>query len=158
MRFNVVDDSGTVSFVAPCHALKMFTAACAKNPASLGELLELVGRYDPQLPQYVLSSLAVFDEHNSAENAEAIHAALASLPPERSPAFRIIDAKTREASLLPVKAGLVIFNLTAKRIIQVQNGYAEVKRQDRGRVRGEDGDATDRLYYYRLPKDWALLP
>lgn len=158
MRFNVVDELGSVSFVAPCHALKMFTAACSKNPPSLDDLLELVGQYDPQLPQYVKSSLAVFDEHNTRENAEAIHTALSSLPPERSPAFRIIDAKTREASLLPVKAGLVIFNLSARRIIQVQNGYAEVKRQDRGRVRGEDGGPTDRLYYYRLPKDWALLP
>ncbi len=157
MRFNVIDASGTVSFVAPCHALKVITAACAKNPSTFEQLLDYTERYDPQLKQFVLSGLAVFDEHNTETSSEAIRAALATSRPESTPPFRIIDGSTREASLEPIKAGLVIFNLAAKRIIQVQNHYANVERQDRGRVR-ENGEPTKRLYRYKLPDDWTLVP
>lgn len=157
MRYNVIDPAGTVSFVAPCHALKVLTAACAKNPATLGELLAHTIPYDALLQDYVLDGLSVFDEHNTPENADAIRAALREAPPEQTPAFRVIDPVTREASLAPVRAGLVLFNLPAKRIIQVQNSYASVERQDRGRIR-ENGKPTSKLYRYKLPEEWRLLP
>jgi hypothetical protein len=157
MRFNVIDPGGTVSFVAPCHTLKVLAAACSKNPSTLAELLERSEAYDPQLRRFVLDGLAVFDEHNTADNADAIRSALLATAPEKSPPFRVIDAVTREASLHPVRAGLVIYNLQAKRIIQVQNSYANVEREDRGRIR-ENGHPTRRLYRYALPQEWRLLP
>ena len=157
MRFNVIDARGTVSFVAPCHTLKVLTAACAQNPATLEELLAYADPYDPQLGAYVLDGLAVFDEHNTAQNSDAIRSALLNVPSDKTPPFRVTDAVTREASLTPVRTGLVIYNLLAKRIIQVQNSYANVERQDRGRVR-ENGLPTNKLYRYKLPDDWRLLP
>jgi hypothetical protein len=67
------------------------------------------------------------------------------------------DARTREVSLTPVKAGLVLFNLPQKRIIQVQNTYADVQREDRGRFR-KAGQPTGRYYRYQLPADWTIVP
>lgn len=157
MRFNIIDAGGTVSFVAPCHTLKVLAAACAENPSTLDELLERSEPYDPQLRMFVLDGLAVFDEHNTGENPEAIRSALQFVAPEKAPPFRVIDSVTREASLTPVCSGLVIYNLPAKRIIQVQNSYANVERQDRGRIR-ENGRPTRKLYRYRLPEEWRLLP
>ena len=75
----------------------------------------------------------------------------------KHPVLRVFDAQTRQESLEPVRIGLVIFNLTAHRIIQVQNSYGVLKRSDRGRY-FEDGQPTERLYFYRLPSDWSLLP
>ncbi|MDP2662354.1 MAG: hypothetical protein Q8R28_16670, partial [Dehalococcoidia bacterium] len=64
---------------------------------------------------------------------------------------------TRQASLQPVKAGIIIFNLTSKRIVQVMNNYAEIRREGRGKV--HDGERpTGQLYRYRLPGDWSLVP
>jgi|GEM_PF-183653 len=73
------------------------------------------------------------------------------------PVFRVIDETTRNESLQPVKVGLIIFNLRAKRIVQVQNSYGVLHRSDRGRY-FENGQPTDRLYFYRLPVDWSLVP
>ncbi len=73
------------------------------------------------------------------------------------PVFRVIDDATRNESLQPVKVGLIIFNLRAKRIVQVQNSYGVLHRSDRGRY-FENGQPTDRLYFYRLPSDWSLVP
>ncbi|MBN9392024.1 MAG: hypothetical protein J0I20_28565 [Chloroflexi bacterium] len=75
----------------------------------------------------------------------------------RHPVLRVLDDDTRRESLEPVSIGLVIFNLPAKRIIQVQNSYGVLKRSDRGRY-FENGQPTERLYFYRLPTDWSLLP
>lgn len=75
----------------------------------------------------------------------------------RHPVLRVLDDETRRESLEPVSIGLVIFNLPAKRIIQVQNSYGVLKRSDRGRY-FENGQPTERLYFYRLPSDWSLLP
>jgi hypothetical protein len=75
----------------------------------------------------------------------------------RHPVLRVLDEETRHESLEPVSIGLVIFNLPAKRIIQVQNSYGVLKRSDRGRY-FENGQPTERLYFYRLPGDWSLLP
>jgi hypothetical protein len=69
----------------------------------------------------------------------------------------VVDDVTRQASLQPVKAGLVLFNLKQKRIVQIQNTYADIQREDRGRVR-KKGRVTGRYYDYRLPPDWQVLP
>lgn len=73
------------------------------------------------------------------------------------PVFRVTDAQTREKSQEPAGAGLIIFNLKAKRIIQVQNSFSHLRSSDRGRYH-EDGKPTERLYFYRLPSDWHIVP
>jgi hypothetical protein len=60
-------------------------------------------------------------------------------------------------SLRPVKAGAVVFNLRAKRIIQIQNSYREIRRRDASRV--YDGTRmTNAVFSYQLPDEWALVP
>jgi len=161
MRFTVIDPEGTVSFVAPCNALKALVAACSKAPTNLESLLSASTRYDSGLKDYVLNGLASFDEHNSNGCYEQIHSALDYADEQRShhqvPAFRVVDEATRKASLEPVKAGLVLFNLKAQRIVQVHNTYDDVKRRDRGRIH-ENGEPTSRLYHYELPRDWEIVP
>ncbi len=160
MRYTIVDSQGSVSFVAPCHGLKALTAACAAvAPTTAEALLTAAGDYDSEIRDTILNGLRVFDEHNVPGDYAAIHAALAAPPgatPE-FPVFRVVDEVTREASLAPVKAGLVLFNLKQKRIVQLQNTYADVLREDRGRVR-RNGRVTGRFYTYRLPPDWHILP
>ncbi len=163
MRFTVIDPSGTVSFVAPCNGLKALVAACSHQPTptTSRELLEATVDYDDRLGDKVLNGLARFDEYNSAEQHRnfdaAIHLFSADHREHELPPFRVIDEATRELSLMPVKAGLVLFNLAQKRIIQVQNTYAEVERRDRGRIH-RGGKPTQQLYHYELPLEWAILP
>lgn len=161
MRFTIVDHEGVVSFVAPCNALKALVAACSKAPSSLESLLLASTRYDTALKDYVLNGLAIFDERNSHGRYDQIHRAIDHATEQRShhqlPAFRVVDERTRQASLEPVKAGLVLFNLKDRRIIQVQNTYDDIKRCDRGRIH-EGGVPTNRLYHYTLPMDWRILP
>lgn len=157
MRFTVIDPSGTVSFVAPCSALTALVAACAANPITLEELLQECERYHAALRDYVLSGLAVFDEHNIAGNYESIHAAIRYFPSSEWPVFRAVDDITRQGSLQPVKAGAVLFNLRQKRIVQLQNSFAEIARS--GHVRFYDGARqTTRVRRYRLPAEWSLVP
>jgi len=161
MRFTVIDENGTVSFVAPCNALKALVAACSKFPADLEELLTAAMPYDSELKDHVMNGLALFDEHNGAGQYERIHNMIDHAGEQRTehtlPAFRVVDETTREASLQPVKAGLVLFNLKERRIIQVHNTYDNVRRQDRGRVH-KGGAPTGRLYHYKLPMDWQIVP
>ena len=157
VRFTVIDAQGAVSFVGPGHAIKMFAAACSRNPRTLVELLEYTRPYDADFISEVRKGLAVFDEHNTTENYQAIHAALDFCKPHEVPVFRVVDDRTRQASLTPVRAGVVVFNLRGKRIIQIHNTYAEIRR--RGRVRIMDGSRpTNRVVGYELPQDWALVP
>jgi len=161
MRFTVIDHTGTVSFVAPCNALKALVAACSKAPTDLESLLTASTRYDNELRDRVLDSLAMFDEHNSEGDYGHIHSAIDYAEEQRTqhciPAFRVVDSRTRDASLQPVKAGLVLFNLRDRRIIQVHNTYANVQRRDRGRIH-QDGKPTTRLYHYELPREWQIVP
>ena len=161
MRFTVVDPQGTVSFVAPCNALKALVAACGKGATDLTSLLAATTTYDTELKSRVLNSLAHFDEHNAAGDYEHINGAIDWAEEQRArysvPAFRVVNEKTRQESLEPVGAGLVLFNLPSRRIIQVQNTYAPVERQDRGRIH-VGGEPTKRLYHYRLPLEWQILP
>ena len=157
MRFTVVDAHGTASFVGPAHALKMLAAACCRRPSDVRTLLRHVGDYDGQLVGGVLSGLAVFDEHNTAEDHAQIRGRLDRVSPDETPPFRVVDEATRRWSLEPARTGLVVFNLPARRIVQVQNSYGELPRRGQGRVR-QDGKPTGRLYWYELPPEWAILP
>lgn len=157
MRYTVVDKRGTVSFVDSCDALMPLVAACANDPETVEDLLTIADQYANGTKERVLCSLAVFDEHNSAESFDSIHAALDYCRSHELPAFRVVDDRTREASLTPVHAGVVVFNLRAKRIVQIQNSFAEIKR--RGRARASRPATSDRtLIRYELPPYWSLVP
>jgi hypothetical protein len=157
IRFTVADARGTSSFVGPCHVIKMLVAACARNPATVEELLGYTERFDADFARGVLNGLAVFDEHNLRGHATMIEHALAAHCSADWPPFRVLNEVTHRASTQPAQAGLIVFNLTAKRIIQVQNSYAEIQRRDRGRRR-EGGRPTRSLYHYELPQTWSLVP
>ncbi len=157
MRYTIIDNQDAVSFVDHCDVLNALVAACAQNPQTLEQLLDVAESYYRSLKEYVLCGLAIFDEHNVPGRYQAVHAALNHLRPEETPIFRVVDDATREASLQPVKAGIIIFNLPSKRIVQVMNSYAEIQREGRGRV--HDGEhPTGRVFRYRLPLDWTLVP
>ncbi|MGQ9572838.1 MAG: hypothetical protein ACUVV3_06600 [Dehalococcoidia bacterium] len=157
IRCTVVDERGAVSFIVHADALSALTAACSANPSSLEELLEGAEPYYRNLREQVLNGLALFEERNVEGNYQVIHQALRFRAPHEHPVFRVVDDFTRETSLRPVKAGAVIFNLRAKRIIQIINTYQEIQRTGRGRVFDGSG-LTDTVYSYRLPQDWALVP
>ena len=157
MRFTVVDRDGALSFVGPCHALKALAAACSKRPPDHRALLALFEEYDPRFAGRLLAGLSRFDagadpdHENEASPGDRDTAAAEGGP------FRVVDEATRRRSLEPVRAGLVVFNLPAKRIVQVQNSYAELRRQDRGRLR-RDGRPVRAYYSYELPLDWSIVP
>lgn len=157
MRFTLVDDQMKVSFVAPCQALEALVAACSRGPSTIGQLLDFAEPYVGDLSEYVRCALAVFDEHNSPGNYRSIHAAFDYCKPQEIPVFRVVDERTREVSLQPVRAGVVLFNLREKRIVQIHNTYSEIKRK--GRVRIMNGKLpTNRVQRYELPPDWTLVP
>lgn len=157
IRFTVVDERGTSSFIGPCHAIKMITAACSQHPRGANQLLQLTRRYDEAFARSIESGLAVFDEHNTRDNHAAFTELMDSTLPVELPPFRVVDQRTRQLSLKPVATGLILYNLRARRIIQIQNSYAEVLRSDRGRVR-QNGRPTRMLYYYKLPEEWNIVP
>jgi hypothetical protein len=157
VRCTVVDDIGAVSFIADGDALPALAAACAQNPRSLEQLLEVTDGYYHDLRERVLNGLAVFDELNTSGHYETIHQAFEYCLPHEQPVFRVVDDATREMSKQAVKAGVVLFNLRAKRIVQIQNSYREIRRSGRARV--FDGQSlTNSTYSYKLPRDWALVP
>lgn len=158
MRYTVIEPRGTVSFVAPVGSLKPLIAACSHNPASLDELLRALALYDDKLAHDVLSGLAVFDEHITEDVPERVHELLDSRPDHASAVFRVLDERSREASFKAVRGGLILFNLKARRIVQVHNNLLPVQRRDRGRVRQGGVPVDGELYAYELPADWSLVP
>ncbi len=157
LRCTVIDRHGGVSFIAHGDALPAMVKACGFYPQELEDLLVLTAPYYASLREYVLNGLAVFDEHNADGNWAQIHERLSASQKYEQPAFRIVDDITREASLRPVGAGVVLFNLPERRVVQLQNTYREVRREGRSRV--FDGDGwTPEIFSYQLPKDWALVP
>ena len=157
MRFTIVDRAGTISFPGPPHALKALAASCSAGADDHRTLLESLASYDAELSAFVLNGLAVFDEHVAAANPDSVRSWLAQSAEKEARPLRVFDEATRRVSLEPRRLGVVIFNLAARRIVQVQNSYAELLRADRGRVR-VDGRPTARLYRYSLPNDWLILP
>jgi hypothetical protein len=157
MRMTLIDEDGGVSFVAHGEALPALLRACAAGANDIDGLLHQAEPYYHGLHEHITNGLAMFDERNLPGHYEAIHQALDKARPEESPLFRIVDEVTREASLRPVKAGAIIFNLIDRRIVQLQNAYQEIRRTGRGRV--FDGERlTNDTFTYNLPKDWALVP
>lgn len=157
IRCTIVDRQGAVSFIAHADALPALVAACAADPLSLEELLELSEPYYRHLRDYVQAGLAVFDELNVRGRYHAIHETLRRTPSHEQPVFRIVDSFTQEVSLRPVKAGAIIFNLKAKRIVQLMNSYREIRRSGRARIFDGCG-YTETVFSYRLPGEWALVP
>ena len=157
MRYTIVHDNGGVSFVGDEFMLPALVAACATNPTTYEGLLEAAHEYDRRPRDHVLSALAVFDEHNVPGRYDAIHRVLDETAPAELPPFRIVDERTREASLQPIKAGLIIFNLKDRRIVQMHNGTGEVERN--GRARHHNGRHwTARVHTYELPDGWRIVP
>lgn len=157
MRYTIIDRSGGASFIAAASAITAMMAACSQNPQSLNDFLDTLEPLYGSLREYVLNGLAVFDEANVPGNYASIHTALREFDVLEQPVFRIVDETTRETSLQPYLAGAVVFNLRAKRIIQLANTFQELKRSGRGRV-VDDGRVTNRIFTYRLPAEWSLVP
>jgi hypothetical protein len=157
MRYTVVDATTTVSFIGPDSALQGLVAACTANPATFDELLERASRYTGDLRDRVVSGLATFDEHNTRTNPRWIHAALDVCSRDQLPVFRVLDPRTREASLSPAWGGVVVFNLRSRRIVQIHNTYREVSRK--GRIRARDAETSKvRVERYELPPEWTVVP
>src|SRR3990172_9344869 len=123
LRCTIIDDRGGVSFIAHGDVLPALVKACAANPHTLEQLLDGTESYYGGLREQILNGLAVFDERNVEVHYDSIHVALDLCAPYEQPVFRVVDDRTRETSLRPVKAGAVVFNLRAKRIIQIENSY-----------------------------------
>lgn len=157
MRFTVVDGSGAMSFVAPGYALKILTAACSKRPSDHRALIAYAEEYDPRLADGVVKGLSQFDDARDQASPATKPASAADEAVTAPPPFRVVDELTRRRSLEPEHAGLVVFNLTAKRIVQIQNSYAVLLRKDRGRLR-RNGRPVRKLYTYELPADWSIVP
>ncbi|MEO7001198.1 MAG: hypothetical protein ABI068_05320 [Ktedonobacterales bacterium] len=159
IRLTVIDPQGTVSFVAHSSAAHALTAACAQNPKTLADLLNASQQYDKSLRNAVLNGLAVFDEHNLPDDLRAIHAQLADRDARNHnhPVFRVLDPVTREASLRPVREGVILFNLPAQRIVQIANTYEPLTRS--GEVNYHNGRFLSRkLVPFDLPADWSIVP
>ena len=157
MRFTVVDEQSTVSFIGPDRALHALVAACASGADSLEDLLDRAAPFVRDVRERVMSGLAVFDEHNSRGNTRWIHAAFDYCRSEEVPVFRVLDDRTREISLSPVWAGAVVFNLKARRIVQIQNTYSDIKRKGRLRVL-EGATVGNRIQRYELGPEWTVVP
>ena len=157
MRLTVVDSQGTVSFIAHSSAAVALTASCAGDPTTLDELLTTSQRYDRGLRGRVLEGLEVFDRHNRADDLRIIHGLLATLPPRDLPVFRVLDPVTRQASLESVRAGVVLYNLVGKRIVQIQNTYEPLARM--GEVNYHNGRFLSiHQEPYELPPHWSIVP
>jgi hypothetical protein len=157
MRFTVVDEQSTVSFIGPDRALHALVAGCAQGADSIEQLLDRAAPFVRDLRERVLSGLAVFDEHNSQGNTRWIHAAFDYCKSEEIPVFRVLDDRTREISLSPVWAGAVVFNLKSRRIVQIQNTYSDIKRKGRLRVL-EGATPGNRIQRYVLGPEWTVVP
>ncbi|MGB3329761.1 MAG: hypothetical protein WBA46_12450, partial [Thermomicrobiales bacterium] len=155
-RFNVIDQRGVSSFVGPAHALKVIAAACSQGAESLQSVLKVADEYDAEWARDVRLGLHRFDEHN-IDSLSAGFARVGERDSEEAfHPFRVLDATTRQRSMQPASLGLVVFNLKERRIIQIQNRYSELMRNDRGRVR-RNGLPTRQLFSYSLSDAWSIV-
>ena len=143
LRYTIVDADGTASFVGPGYLLKMLTAAASRGPSTVMRLLEIAGEFDPEFADRVARALAGDGGPD--------------WPDETGRPFRSTGEADARRALEPARSGLVVFNLDAKRIVQVQNTYAELKRADRGRMR-RNGRPVQVYYQYELPDEWTIVP
>ncbi len=157
IRYNVVDPSGVVSFVAPGHLGKMLAAGASASPVTLVDLMDIVQPLDSRVIEAVRHGLLTFDEFvvtGDRTELDGWQSRVGEI--ERQP-FRVADAVLRELSLRPAALGLTIVNLVDRRIIQLEDRYGRIERADRGRIRVE-GRLVGRYYEYALPEAWTLLP
>lgn len=157
IRYNVVDPRGVVSFVAAGHLGKMLAAGASASPATLPELLVGVHPLDTRAVDAVRRDLLTFDEFvlgADEVDLDAWHDRVGEIDRR---AFRVVNPELRELSLRPAELGLVIVNLIDRRIIQLEDRYGRIEREDRGRIR-VDGRPVNRYYEYALPFDWTILP
>jgi len=145
IRYTFVEPTGTVSFVADCRYLAPVVSACVENSTTLDRVLDVVARRDRRLRDEVRRGLHIFDEHNTRDDHTAIDDAVARLPSRELPVFRVVSDATREASLRPAHAGVIIFNLLDRRIVQLQNAYVDI---------GDFVGARSRLER----SGWAIVP
>ncbi len=138
VRLTIIDATATVSFVAPPHVMKMTTAACAHNPADVPTLLDQLGAYDPGF-------------------AARLQAAIKGAKDEDLGLVMLSPGEDREPSLQASDGGVVIFNLLAKRIVQISNRVGAIEREDRGRMR-RNGRPVQVFYTYTLPAEWSIVP
>lgn len=147
LRFTIVDPDGAVSFVAPAYALKMVAAACSRGAERVDALLQGMGEFDPSLAADLRAGLERFDGREATEDE----------PIDPASPFRVADEASRAVAQEPGPSGLIVVNLPEKRIVQVQNSYADLKRTDRGRMR-RNGRPLPLLYRYDLPEEWRIVP
>jgi hypothetical protein len=157
MRFTVIDPDTTVSFCGAGHLLKMATAVVADGAITVRSLIDGLAPLDDAATARIRSELAVFDEHCLPGDVAATAAWFDGDEGHAEAAFRVVDELTRRMSTRSERLGLVLFNLNERRIVQVQNSYGALRRQDRGRIRN-DAQPTSRLYRYRLPEEWSIVP
>lgn len=157
MRYTIVDGRSRISFVGPVTSLPAVVAACASEPQTVDHMLDQLHQFQPRLVDNVCGGLAVFDEHNLNGHFEHIHAALDLCMPQDLPPFRVVDERTREASLTPVRAGVVLFNIAARRIVQIQNTFSEIQRQGKFRVLDPETKRV-KVRSYELSPEWSLVP
>jgi hypothetical protein len=153
-RLNVIDERESVSFLGPAHAVKAVAAACSHGARSWQDVVRKSRHYDPDWAEAVFRGLLIFEEYHEPVDEPDAGSAKSINPADP---FRIWDQPTRRHSMEPGRLGLVIFNLKEQRIIQVQNSYSDLERQGRSRVRSK-GRPTAKIYHYRLPEDWAIVP
>ncbi len=156
IRFTVIDATCTTTFLAPPHCLKAFAATCALGVETTPELLAGLARYDPDVSRRLRDQLGIFHEHNVAGETSWITTQLAEDPDHPFPVV-VLDEPTRGLSQRPGPYGLIVLNLPAKRIVQIQNTYANLERSDRGRLR-RNGQPARTLYHYTLPDEWTIVP
>jgi len=157
IRYDVVDPRGVVSFIAAGHLGKMLAAGASASPATLAELLDRVYPLDPRAVAAVRHGLLTFDEFVLGADQVDLGAWRARVGEIDRNVFRVVNPELRELSLQPAELGLVIVNLVDRRIIQLEDRYGRIERQDRGRIR-VDGRPVNRYYEYALPFDWSVLP
>lgn len=153
-RFNVIDDTGTASFLGPRHGSKMIAAACGANHRTLDDLLTYVRALDERWAAEVEAGLQEFDARVAA--ADGADAAPTPAGGWSSP-FRVIDAETRRQSMKGSTLGLFVVNLRERRIVQVDNRSIELETSGKGRVR-RNGQPTRMLFHYALSPEWRLVP
>jgi hypothetical protein len=156
LRFTIVDERGTVSFVGDSFYLQPLLAGCAAGARTLDELLTAADVIDKRIREQVLNGLAVFDEFNTEENHSSIRAQLGLLEGEDGPVLRVLDEATLAESHRPTRTGFMIFNLKERRIVQGQSLFHDI-------VRGEAHVHNGRFYSrrtvpYELPKTWTVVP
>jgi hypothetical protein len=156
LRFTIVDQRGTVSFVGDSFFLQPLLAACASGPQSLQDLFNAADAIDKRIREYVLCGLAVFDEFNTSDNYSSIQNHIRVLEGEEGPVLRVVDDVTMAESNRPTRTGFVIFNLLERRIVQGQNLFGDISR---GEAHVHNGRRYSRKTIpYELPESWNVVP